>query len=178
MGRHQDELTLQGHNEPTLALDHLSNHVVNETMLVPDALGVKLLLVGRLVDLLEDILEAAIVLLQNGVLGAHVQRQTLHQGHLEAGVSEATDGIIGVVLGLGNTAAGEVIDLDGLRLTVLRGVDELELTGPRNDNVGSTVLVTEGVTTNDDGLVPAGDETRNTGNDNWFTEDRSTSTMD
>lgn len=140
-------------------------------MLVPEVLGLKVLLVGRLVDLLEDILEATIVALQDGVLGAHVQRETLEQGHLETGVGEATDRLIGVVLSLGNTTTLEVVDLDGLGLAIDRGVDKLELAGAGDDTVGGTVLVTESVTTDDDGLVPAGDETGNGGDDDGFTED-------
>ena len=143
-------------------------------MLVPEALGLKFLLVVLLVDLLEDVLEATIVFLQDSVLGAHVQRQVLHQGHLEAGVGKATDGVIRVVLGLGNTTAWVVEDLDGLGLAVGGGVDQLELTRARDHPVGSTVLVTKGVTTNDNGLVPAWDETGDGGDDDGLTEDSTT----
>lgn len=168
------KLTLKSHNEATLRLDHLGNHIVDETVLVPDTLGVKLLLVVLLEDLLEDVLEAAIVFLENGVLGAHVEGQTLEEGDLEAGVGEAADGVIGVVLGLGNTTASVVEDLDGLRLTTLRGVDQLEPTGTRDDSVGGTVLVTEGMTADDDGLGPARDETGDGGDDDGLTEDGTT----
>ena len=174
MDREREKLTLQSHDEATLALDHLGNHVVNETVLVPEALGLKFLLVVLLVDLLEDVLEATIVFLQDSVLGAHVQRQVLHQGHLEAGVGKATDGVIRVVLGLGNTTAWVVEDLDGLGLAVGGGVDQLELTRARDHPVGSTVLVTKGVTTNDNGLVPAWDETGDGGDDDGLTEDSTT----
>lgn len=166
------ELTLKSHDEATLRLDHLSDHVVDETVLVPDALGVKLLLVVLLEDLLEDILEAAIVFLEDGVLGAHVKGQTLEEGNLETGMGEAADGVIGVVLGLGNTTASVVEDLDGLGLTTLGGVDQLELTGARDDPVGGTVLVTEGVTADDYGLGPARDETGDGGDNDGLTEDR------
>lgn len=149
----------------------MGDHVVDETVLVPDALGVKLLLVVLLEDLLEDVLEAAIVLLKDGVFGAHVEGQTLEKGDLEAGVGEAADGLIGVVLSLGNTTARVVEDLDGLGLTTLGGVDQLELTGARDDPVGGTVLVTEGVTADNDGLGPARDETGDGGNDDGLTED-------
>lgn len=169
-----NKLTLQSHNESTTALDHLGDHVIDETVLVPNALGLKVLLVLLLVDLLEDVLEAAIILLQDGVLGAHVQRETLRESHLERGVSEASDGFIGVVLGLRDTTAGEVEDLDGLGLTASGGVDELEGSRSRDHTVCSTVLVTEGVTTNDNGLGPSRHKARNARDDNGFTEDRST----
>lgn len=42
---------------------------------------------------LEDVLEAAVVGLEDGVLGAHVQRPPLLEGVLEAAVGKATDGL-------------------------------------------------------------------------------------
>ena len=163
-------LTLQGHDESSLALDHLSNHVVNQTVLVPDALGVKVLLVVLLENLLEEVLEAAIILLENGVLGAHVQRQLLHESHLEAGVRKATDRVIRVVLRQGNTTSGEVVDRDCLRLATLGRVSQLQLPGAGDNSVCSPVLVTKGMTTNDNRLVPAGHQTGNAGDDDGFTE--------
>jgi hypothetical protein len=87
-------------------------------------------------------------------------------------MGEATDGLIGVVLALGNTTAAlEVVDLDALGLTAGRGEDELKLTGARDDTVLSTVLVTESVTANNDGLVPARHQTGDAVNDDGLTED-------
>lgn len=172
VGGEKKRLTLEGHNVATRALDHLSNHVVNQTVLVPDALGLKLGLVLGVVQLLEDILEAAIVLLENGVLGAHVQRQLLVQGQLERGVRKARDGFVGVVLGLGNAAAVlELEDLNLLGLAALGGVDHGQLAGARRNEVLGAVLVAKGVTANDDGLLPAGDEAGDAVDDNGLAED-------
>ena len=168
--------TLQGHDEATLALDHLGDHVVNKTVLIPDLLGLEVLGVVLLVDLLEDVLETAIVLLQDGVLGAHVQGETLHESHLEGGMGEATDRVISVVLALSNTATLEVVHVDALGLTTLGGVDHLELTGTGDDTVLGTILVTEGVAANDNGLVPARDQAGNGGDDDGLTEDGTTAT--
>ena len=167
-------VVLQGHDEATLGLDHLGDHVIDETVLVPDLLSVEVLGVVLLEDLLEDILEAAIVLLEDGVLGAHVQGETLHESHLERGVGEATDGVISVVLALSDTTALEVVDVDALGLTTLGGKDELELTGAGDDTVLGTVLVTEGVTANNDGLVPARHQTGNGGDDDGLAENGTT----
>ena len=43
---------------------------------------------------------------------------------------------------------------------------------PVEDEVGGLVLVTEGVTADDDGLVPAGHQTRDIGDDDRLAEDR------
>lgn len=168
-------VVLEGHDVTTGALDHLGDHVVNETVLVPDLLGLEVLLVGGLVDLLEDILESTIVLLEDGVLGAHVERELLVKSQLEGSVSETSDGLIGVVLGLSDTAAVlELEDLNLLRLATLGGVNHGELTGAGQDSVLGAVLVTKGVTANDDRLLPARNKTGNAGDDNGLTEDGTT----
>lgn len=168
----RERLTLEGHDVTTRALDHLGNHVVNETVLIPDLLGLELSLVLGVVELLEDILEATIVLLEDGVLGAHVEGKALVKSQLERGVGEASDGLVGVVLGLGDTTTVlELEDLNLLGLTTLGGVDHGELARAGQDSILGAVLVTEGVSANDDGLLPARDETGNAGDDNGLTED-------
>jgi hypothetical protein len=126
-------------------------------VLVPDLGGLELLLVLAVVDGLEDILELAVVCLEDGVLGAHVEWQLLVQRHLEGSVCEAGNGVGGVVLGLRNAALSwEVVDLDDLRLAALGCVDHLECAFAGDNAVLCTVLVAESVTADDDGLLPAG----------------------
>lgn len=166
------ELTLESHDVSTGALHHLGDHVVDETVLVPDLLGLEAGLVLGVIELLEDVLEAAIVLLEDGVLGAHVQGKTLVQSELEGSVGEASDGLVGVVLSLGNTTAVlELEDIDHLGLATLRGVDHGELAVAGEDGILGAVLVTKGVAADDDGLLPAGNETGNAGDDDGLTED-------
>lgn len=144
-------------------------------MLIPDLLGLKLLLVGGFVDLLEDVLKATIVLLEDGVLGAHVQGKLLVDSKLEGSMSEASDGLVSVVLSLGNTTAFlELVDLNLLGLSTLGGEDHGELTRTGQDSILGAVLVTKGVTANDDGLLPSRNKTRNAGDDNGLTEDGTT----
>ncbi|KAH0281690.1 putative isocitrate dehydrogenase, partial [Aureobasidium melanogenum] len=169
-----------GHDVATLALDHLGDHVVNQTVLVPDAGLLKVGLVLLVVDLLEDVLESSVVLLQNGVLCAHVQRQLLVNGELETGVCETRNTLVSVVLGLSDTTDVvllEVEDLNLLGLTALGGEDHLEGTLALDDMVLGAVLVTESVTTNDDGLLPAGYETGNARDNDGLTEDGSTESV-
>lgn len=88
---------------------------------------------------------------------------------------EATDRVVGVVHRLRDTAAFVVVHLDLLGLAAYGGVDELELAGARDDAVLGAVLVTEGVAADDDGFLPAGDETGDGGDDDGFTEDGASS---
>lgn len=168
--------TLHGNDVATLALDHLGDHVVNQAVLVPDLGGLEVLLVLAVVDGLEDILELSVVCLENGVLGAHVQRQLPVKRHLEGGVCKTGDGLGGVVLGLRDTTlCWEVVDLDNFRLAALGCVDHLKCAFAGDDAVLRTVLVAESVTADDDGLLPAGYETRDAGDDNGRAENGSSS---
>jgi hypothetical protein len=114
--------TLHGNQHAALGLDHLRDHVVDQTVLVPQALGLKLLPVRRLVDFLENVLEVAVVLFEDGVLGRHVHGQLEVERVLERGVREALDALGGVVLRLRDAAlvlVGELEDLDRLGLAAL-----------------------------------------------------------
>ncbi|KAH3683101.1 hypothetical protein WICPIJ_005926 [Wickerhamomyces pijperi] len=89
-------IVLQSHDEATLGLDHLGNHVIDQTMFVVDVQFVKLGLVFSFVDFLEDVLESTIVLLQDGVLGGEEQVQLLADGKLERRMGETSDGFFSV----------------------------------------------------------------------------------
>jgi hypothetical protein len=166
--------TLHGNQHAALGLDHLRDHVVDQTVLVPQALGLKLLPVRRLVDFLENVLEVAVVLFEDGVLGRHVHGQLEVERVLERGVREALDALGGVVLRLRDAAlvlVGELEDLDRLGLAALGREDHLELAGALDHLVLGAVLVAEGVAANHDGLLPAGHQARHFGDDDGLAED-------
>lgn len=141
-------------------------------MLVPDLLGLKVLLVLGIVELLEDVLEATIVLLKDGILGTHVEGQALVKSKLEGGMSKASNGLVSVVLRLGNaTTVLELVDLDLLRLATFRGVNHGQLAWSGGNDVLGAVLVAKGMATNNNGLFPTGDQTRDTRDDDGLTED-------
>jgi hypothetical protein len=68
----------------------------------------------------------------------------------------------------------EVIDgvSSGLS-TALWSEDNFEFAWLFCDEIGAAILIAKGMTTNDNGLFPSWDETRDSGDDNWFTEDSS-----
>lgn len=55
------------------------------------------------IDVLEDVFEAAIVSLQNGVLGAHVERPAFRQRHLEGTVGKILNRLVKIVHSHGHT---------------------------------------------------------------------------
>lgn len=78
-------------NVATWGLNSVSDHIVDQSVLVPEFLSLELFLVGSLVKVLKDIFEAAIVFLKNSVLGTHVKRVVALKCELETSVSEASD---------------------------------------------------------------------------------------
>jgi len=60
---------------------------------VPDTVGFEFSLVGFGVDLSKDILESAVVLLEDGVLGGQVEGVLSVDGILERSMSEFLDGL-------------------------------------------------------------------------------------
>lgn len=142
-------------------------------MLIPDLLSLKLLLILALIDLLKDILEPPVIRLQDRVLRRHVQRQALAQRQLEARVRKPADRLVRVVLRLGDAAAVlEVVDLDDFGLAAVGGAEHhLEDALAFDHFVLGAVLVAEGVAPDDDGLLPAGHQARDAGNDDGLAED-------
>ena len=92
-------VVLAGPDKATAGFQGLGDHIVDQTMLVPDLLFFKLSLVVFLVDLLEDILETTVVSLKDGVLGGHVQRPTSLKSELEARMGKSSNRLIGIVHG-------------------------------------------------------------------------------
>jgi len=141
-------------------------------MLIPDLLALKLALIILLIHLLENVLEPPIILLQNRVLGAHIQRQALAYRQLETSMCEPSNTLICIVLSLRNPATIlELVNLNFLRLASLGREDHGELAIPRNHFVFRAVLVSECVASDDDGLLPAGYETWDSGDNDGFSED-------
>lgn len=164
--------TFHGNDESTLALDHLSNHVVDKTMLVPEILGLEFFLVFLFVDFLENILESSVILFKDRVLGAHVQRHFLEKRHLETGMCESNNRLIRVVLGLCDTRPAEFEHLDALWFAaVLGSKDNFESSLAGDHLVLGAVLVAKGMSADDNGLFPAGYQTRDIGDDDGLPED-------
>jgi len=175
IGLHITIVVLAGPDEATAGLDGVGDHIVDEAMLVPEASSLKLSLVFGLVDLLEDILEATIVFLQDGVLGGEVARVVAGESVLHARVGEAEDGLVSVVHAEHDTGALELVHVEvgGIRAVLGR-----ESHGERSWHLGAEVsrfvLITEGVSTDNDGLGPARDKFGDVADNNGLAEDGAT----
>ncbi len=144
-------------------------------MLIPDLLVLKLLLICRFVNFLKNVLEPSVIFLQNRILGAHIQRQGLRNCQLKTRVCEARDALVGVVLCLRYPATVlELINFDVFGLAAFGCEDHLEGAVAFYDEVFGAVLVAKSVAPNDDRFLPAWHKAGDAGDDNGFSEDRST----
>ena len=165
-------VVFESHDVAARGLHHLGDHVVDESMFVPDFLLVKLRMVIRVVDFLEQVFEAPVVFLKDGVLGAHVQGKGFGESEFERGVREAANGVVGVVLSLGDpTAVFKFVDFDAFRLATGGGEDHFEGSRTLGNIVFGAILVSKSVSADDDGLLPPGHKSRYSGDDDRFSED-------
>lgn len=89
-------------------------------------------------------------------------------------MSEAINTLISVVHGQSDTLALEVVDVElGGGTSVSGSVSEGELSGSGGDKVGGSVLVTESVSTDADGLGPSRDGLGDLVEDDGLSEDGS-----
>ena len=107
-------------------------------------------------DLLEDVLEAAVIGLEDGVLGREIDRVLAAQAVVERGAGEVADRVVEVVHRHGDAGARELEHflLDHRAVLAVELDGQLALAG--HLEVGGAVLVAEGVAADDDRLRPAG----------------------
>jgi hypothetical protein len=141
-----------GPNISSFALEYIGNHIVDKSVLIPDALLLEIGFVMFVVKVLEDVLETTIVLLQDGVLRGEVQRIIALQRKLEARVCEACDGVVLVEHDDTNSGAGEVVNWKSEAIFALEVCLEGSFAG--HEEVGTVVLISISVPSNDDGLLP------------------------
>ena len=172
---HVTVVVLGGPDIAALPLESRRHHVINQAVLIGDARFLKSILELRLEDLLEDVLEATVIGLQDGVLGREIHRVSAIQTVVQRRPSEVADRGVEVVHRHGHSAAGGVEDLKTLGFAA---VFRLETNGEGSwsvkDKVCGAVLVTKGVAADDDGLVPARNKPGNIRNDDGLAKDDAT----
>ena len=168
---HVTIVILASPHEATLALHAVGNHVVNEAMLVPNASGLVLSLEVFVEDLLEEVLEATVVSLQDCVLGAEIQGPLLLKSVFEATLGKSKDRLVGVVHAHGHPTAWEVEDgIGDVGTAVLRGEGDLQVASTLHHKVSCLVLVSMGMTTNHNRLLPSRHEAGNVLTDDGLAE--------
>ena len=145
-----------------LPLQAGGHHVIDQPVLVGQALLVELLLVLLVEDALELVLEHPVIALEDGVLRRQVDRVTLLQPIVERRAGEVLDRLLEVVHPHDDAAVfGDLHHFVHDRLAaVFGGERHRERAGPVHLEVRRPVLVAERVTADDDRLGPARNQPR------------------
>ena len=171
---HITVIVLASPHKSTLRFDHIGNHIVDQSMFIPQFLLLEFLLVCFFIDSLEGIFEPAIVFLQNGILGCHVERIIPLQGKLETAMSETFNTLVSVVHTQANTTLSvEVIHFHLLLAPVIAFEGDLEFAWLIHDKICGLVLVTECMSSDDNRFFPARYQPRNILDDDGLPKDSS-----
>jgi len=90
-------VVLASPDETSFGLNSVSNHIINESVLVPESLLLELLLVVLIINFLEDILKSSIILLEDSILGGKVAWIVSVESIGHGCMSKSGDGLICVV---------------------------------------------------------------------------------
>src|SRR5450759_268178 len=168
-------VVLAGPDVSALPLHARSHHVVDQPVLVGQTGSVVRLLELLVEDLLEDVLEGAVISLEDGVLGREVDRVLALQAVVQLRTGEVLDGLVEVVHPHDDAAIDRDVHnlhLDGLIGGCIRRVPgDRDLARAGNLEVGCLVLVAEGVTADDDRLGPAWHQPRDVAAEDRLAED-------
>ena len=152
--------------------DHICHHIVDQSVLIPNLLGLELCLVAFFVDALEGVLEPAVINLENRVLGCEIQGVFSGKCELETAVSKLFDAFISVVHCETDSALSlEFVDFHSLLASVFTLENNLEGSWFIDSEVSGFVLISECMSSDDDRFFPSGDESGDVLDDDGFSED-------
>ena len=172
VGLHVTVVVLARPDVAALPLHRGGDHVVDQPVLVGQTRGVEVGLELGLEDLGEDVLERAVVRLEDRVLRRQVDGIVALQPVGQRRASEVRDRVVEVVHPHCDSAIGAVVGdyvLDGVGAVLGRERDG-ELSGAGHLEVRRLVLVAVGVTADDDRLGPAGHQPRDVADDDRLAE--------
>lgn len=152
---HITVVILAGPDVTAFALHHIGNHIVDQTVFVPESAFLEFSTIMFFVDLLKEVLEATIVFLHDSILGGHVNRVITVQTVLETLMGELGNRRVQVVHGHTDTRGWEVeYIISGGRLAGGRGEDDLEFSRFSGQEICGTILITESMTADHDWFLP------------------------
>ena len=164
-------VVLASPDEATVALNNLSDNIINKSVLVPEACSLHLRLVLLLVEALEGVDEETIVLLENGVLAGELEGEASVECVAETSTTEGLDRRVGVEHTHVHAGLNVSDVLDGRLTSVFGSVLDFNATGFGYNVILAAVLITESVSSDDDWLGPAWNALGNIFDDNRLPED-------
>jgi len=141
-------------------------------MFVPKLFLGEYLFIVFLINIFKNVLESTIVLFQDSVFSAHVQRIIPVDCILKTRVCKSCDGLVSIVHTHQNAWSFEIVSLHfywSFRF-VSRFKNHSERAGLLRYVVCGSVLISKGVSANNYWLSPSRDKSWNILNDDWLTE--------
>src|SRR5216684_1455225 len=173
VGLHVAVVVLARPQVAAVPLEARGYHVVDQAVLVGKFRCVKLALELFLENLLEQILETAIVDFENGVFGGEIYRILALQAVVETGAREAADRLVQIEHRQADARARGLEHLALDRRSAARGLErELDRSRAVKLDLGGARMVPEAVTGDDDREIPVGNDTRNVLADDGLPENR------
>ena len=142
-------------------------------MLIVQALSLVLLHVLLLVDSLESVHEETIILLKDGVLGGKFERISTVKSISKASSSKGLNTLVSVE----HTKVDSTVNVGNLLhswfAAIIRGERDLDSSWFVNSIILATILISEGVSSNDDWRGPSWNASWDVGDNNWLSENSS-----
>ena len=124
--------------------------------------------------MLENVLESSVILLEDSVLRGHVKRIVPLESELETAVSESFDTLVSVIHSHTDTTFSFVfVDFHCLFGSVISRKDNLKLSWFVNSKVSGFVLITKGVSSDNDRFLPSRDKSWNIADHDRLSKDSS-----
>ena len=171
VGLHVAVVVLAGPDKAAVPFHRAGDHVVDQAVFVGDAGLFELVLEFGLVDLLEKFHEAAIVLLEDGVLGREIDRPAQVEAVIQRARAKSRIDLSRLYIAMATPAPGASKTSRSISVPSSPTNLIVSLPGPGKFEVGGAVLVAEGVAADDDRLGPARDKPRHVLADDRFAED-------
>ena len=171
VGLHVAVIVLAGPDVAARPFQRRGDHVVDQAVFIGQLALIEFGLEFAVKNLGEDVFEAAVIDLEDGVLGREVDREIALQAVVERGARELLDRFVEVVHGQRHAVARRLehflLDDGAVLADELDGQRALA----REAEIGGAILVAEGMTADDDRLGPAGHQARHVLADDRLAED-------
>ena len=170
VAHHVAVIVLACPDETALGAHHARHGVVDQSVEIFDAGFLKLFFIVSVVNFLENILEAVIVNLRNGVFRGKPQVLLRVERIAEAGVRKAGNAAVQIVLALHHARAFEFLDCLARLRAVRRSDHEFRLAACRHRAFHIAVHVAVSMTGQRDGLFPVRHKGNDTLHQDWRAE--------
>jgi len=157
-------------DESSFWFDHISNHIVDKPVLIPNFLLLKNLFIFFIVDGFKYIFKSSIVLFQNSIFSGQVEGIIPLNCKFKTTFSKLFNAIISVIHSQTNSFTLKFIHLHALFFSTLPFEHNLKSARFIDYEISCLILISKCVPSNYDRLFPTGNESRNITNKNGLSK--------